>query len=99
MQNKLQELTDKLYNEGLSKGKQEGEAVLANARVQAAEIVENAKKEAAGIVAAARKEAEGLQQARASRPQGRQLKISSYAILLRRKFLPLSLLPLSSRNC
>ena len=60
MQNKLQELTDKLYNEGLSKGKQEGEAVLANARVQAAEIVENAKKEAAGIVSAARKEAENI---------------------------------------
>lgn len=60
MQNKLQELTDKLYNEGLSKGKQEGEAVLANARVQAAEIVENAKNEAAGIVAAARKEAENI---------------------------------------
>ena len=60
MQNKLQELTDKLYNEGLSKGKQEGEAILANARVQAAEIVDNAKKEAAGIVAAARKEAENI---------------------------------------
>ena len=60
MQNKLQELTDKLYNEGLSKGKQEGEAVLANARVQAAEIVDNAKKDAAGIVAAARKEAENI---------------------------------------
>lgn len=60
MQNKLQELTDKLYNEGLSKGKQEGEAVLANARVQAAEIVDNAKKEAAGIVAAARKESENI---------------------------------------
>ena len=27
MQNKLQELTDKLYNEGLSKGKEEGEAL------------------------------------------------------------------------
>jgi hypothetical protein len=26
MKNKLQELTDKLYNEGLSKGKAEGEA-------------------------------------------------------------------------
>ena len=60
MQNKLQELTDKLYNEGLSKGKQEGEAILANARVQAAEIFDNAKKEAAGIVAAARKEAENI---------------------------------------
>ena len=28
MQNKLQELTDKLYNEGLSKGIAEGEAIL-----------------------------------------------------------------------
>ena len=35
MQNKLQELTDKLYNEGLSKGKQEGEEILAKAKVQA----------------------------------------------------------------
>ena len=34
MQNKLQELTDKLYNEGLSKGKQEGEELLAKAKVQ-----------------------------------------------------------------
>ena len=29
MQNKLQELTDKLYQEGLSKGKEEGERILA----------------------------------------------------------------------
>ena len=27
MENKLQELTDKLYNEGLSKGRQEAEAL------------------------------------------------------------------------
>ena len=39
MQNKLQELTDKLYNEGLSKGKSEGEAILANAKAQAEEII------------------------------------------------------------
>ena len=42
MQNKLQELTDKLYNEGLSKGKQEGEDILAKAKVQADEIVTKA---------------------------------------------------------
>ena len=29
---KLQELTQKLYNEGLSKGKEEGEAILAQAK-------------------------------------------------------------------
>ena len=32
MQNKLQELTEKLYAEGLSKGKQEGEEFLAKAK-------------------------------------------------------------------
>ena len=60
MQNKLQELTDKLYNEGLAKGKQEGEEILAKAKVQADEIVAKAKAEAASIVAAANKEAEDL---------------------------------------
>ena len=29
MENKLQELTDKLYKEGLTKGKEEGEAIRA----------------------------------------------------------------------
>ena len=60
MQNKLQELRDKLYNEGLSKGKQEGEELLAKAKVQADDIVAKAKAEAAAIVAAAHKEAEDL---------------------------------------
>ena len=60
MQNKLQELTDKLYNEGLSKGKQEGEEILAKAKVQADEIVAKAKAEAEAIIAAATKQAEDL---------------------------------------
>jgi len=60
MQNKLQELTDKLYNEGLSKGKQEGEEILAKAKVQADEIVAKAKAEASAIIAAANKNAEDL---------------------------------------
>lgn len=60
MQNKLQELTDKLYNEGLSKGKQEGEELLAKARAEAQDIIGAAKAEAEAIVAAARKEAEDL---------------------------------------
>ena len=60
MQNRLQELTDRLYNEGLAKGKQEGEAILADARKNASEIIEKAKKEAESIVATARKEAESL---------------------------------------
>ena len=60
MQNKLQELTEKLYAEGLSKGKQEGEEILAKAKVQAEEIVAKAHAEAAAIVAAASKQAEDL---------------------------------------
>lgn len=60
MQNKLQELTDRLYNEGLSKGKQEGEQILAKAKAQAEEIVAKAHAEAAAIVAAANKDAEEL---------------------------------------
>ena len=60
MQNKLQELTDKIYKEGLSKGKQEGEEILAKAKVQADEIVAKAHAEAAAILAAANKEAEDL---------------------------------------
>ena len=66
MQNKLQELTDKLYNEGLSKGKQEGEELLAKAKVQAEEIVAKAQAEAAQIVADAQKQAEELKTKTAS---------------------------------
>lgn len=60
MQNKLQELTDKLYNEGLSKGRQEGEAIVNDAKVKAEEILAAARKEAEDIVARARKEADEL---------------------------------------
>ena len=60
MQNKLQELTDKLYNEGLSKGRQEGEAILNEARSQAEEIISKARAEAARITADAEKEASEL---------------------------------------
>ena len=60
MQNKLQELTDKLYNEGLSKGKQEGAELLAKAKAQAEEMVAKAQAEAAQIVAAAQKQADEI---------------------------------------
>ena len=43
MQNKLQELTDKLYNEGLSKGKQEGEELLAKAKAQVDDMLARAQ--------------------------------------------------------
>ncbi len=57
MQNKLQELTDKLYNEGLSKGKQEAQELKAKALQEADKIVSEAKNEANAIVTKAEKEA------------------------------------------
>ena len=55
---KLQELTQKLYDEGLAKGKQDGEALLAKAATEAEGIVKKAQEEAEAILAKARKEAE-----------------------------------------
>ena len=60
MQNKLQELTDKLYNEGLAKGKQDADNLLDAARKQADEIIAQAKDEAEKIISDARREAEDL---------------------------------------
>lgn len=60
MQNKLQELTDKLYNEGLSKGKQEAEQMKANAKNEAAQIIAQAKEEAESIIKKAQEEAAEL---------------------------------------
>ena len=57
MENKLQELTDKLYREGLSKGKEEGEALLAKAEEKAAEIIEAARVKAEEIIKQAEKDA------------------------------------------
>lgn len=60
MQDKLQELTDKLYREGLSKGKEEGERILAEAAASAEKTIADAKAEAALIIGRAEKEAEQL---------------------------------------
>ena len=60
MQNKLQELTDKLYNEGLAKGKQDADNLVAKAREEAAKIVADAKEQAEKIIADAGKQAEDL---------------------------------------
>ena len=60
MQNKLQELTDKLYQEGLSKGKEDGARLLSEAQAQADDIVAKAKAEAESIIAQAEKQAADL---------------------------------------
>ena len=57
MENKIQELTDKIYREGVEKGNEEAKRLVGNAREEAAKIVEDARKEAEAIVAAARKTA------------------------------------------
>lgn len=66
MSNKLQELTDRLYNEGLSKGKEEGEQLLAKARAEADLILADARKQAGDIVATAEKQAADLKDKTAS---------------------------------
>lgn len=60
MQNKLQELTDKLYKEGLAKGKQDAETLLEEARTLAAKIVDDAKEQAAKIISNAEKTADDI---------------------------------------
>ncbi len=57
MENKIQELTDKIYREGVEKGNEEAQRLVSSAREEAAKIVEDAKKEAEAILAAARKSA------------------------------------------
>lgn len=57
MENKIQELTDKIYREGVEKGNEEAQRLINNAREEAAKIIEDARKEAESIVVAARKSA------------------------------------------
>lgn len=57
MENKIQELTDKIYREGVEKGNEEAQRLVSKAQEEAAKIVEEAKKEAESIIAGARKSA------------------------------------------
>lgn len=60
MENKIQELTDKIYREGVEKGNTEAQKLIANAQDEAKKIVEDARKEAEAIVVASRKSADEL---------------------------------------
>ncbi len=53
---KIQELTSKLYNEGVEKGREEADKILANAKSERNQIIADAKKEAEQILSSARKE-------------------------------------------
>lgn len=57
MENRLQELTEKLYNEGLSRGKDDGAAILAKAKSDADSILASAREEASVILAKAKSDA------------------------------------------
>lgn len=58
MENKLQELTQKLYNEGLSKGREQAEQLIADAQSKATKIIAEAQAEAEKIISQAKKSAE-----------------------------------------
>ena len=60
MENKIQELTDKIYREGVEKGNEEAQKLIAKAQEEAQKIVEDAHKKADSIVAAAHKSADEL---------------------------------------
>ena len=58
--NKLQELTQKLYNDGLEKGRSEADRLVAEAKEQAAKILADARSEAEAIAKAAELRAEDV---------------------------------------
>ena len=57
---KIQELTSKLYSEGVEKGKEEANKIISDAKTQSNQIVSDAKKEAEHIIASAKKETEEM---------------------------------------
>lgn len=57
---KIQELTSKLYSEGVEKGKEEADKIVAEAHARKEQILNEAKSDAGEIIAAAEKEAAEL---------------------------------------
>lgn len=57
MQDKLQEITEKIYREGVSRGNEEAEKIIAEARNESVRMTEKAEEEARQIIAAAEKKA------------------------------------------
>lgn len=76
MENKLQELTEKIYSNGIEKAKQEAAIILENARKEAAELIRNAKAEAIIIKENAEKESAELKLKTES-----ELKLSSKQVI------------------
>lgn len=62
MDSKLQELTEKIYREGVEKGEQQAREIIGAAEKQSAAIIEGARREADNIIAGAQKKAGDLRQ-------------------------------------
>jgi V/A-type H+-transporting ATPase subunit E len=62
MENKIQELTDKLVHEGVERGNAEAERIISEANEKAAKIISDAKADAEKIVAQGRKDVQTLNQ-------------------------------------
>ena len=60
MENKVQEITDKIYREGVEKGQEEAQKIIDAAEATKAEMLKKAQQEAEKIVADAKKSAEEL---------------------------------------
>jgi V/A-type H+/Na+-transporting ATPase subunit E len=60
MQNKLQELTDKIYQEGVSKANEEAEKIMGEAGKESKRIIDEAEKKAKAIIEEAEKKAEEI---------------------------------------
>ncbi len=60
MESKLEELTKKIYNEGVEKANKEADSILENAKNESNKIISDAKKEAQTIIENANKESEQL---------------------------------------
>ena len=76
MDNKLQELTDKLYNLGIEKARIEADAIIEKAKQEAAVILKNAQAEAGSVIDNAKKESAELKQKTDS-----ELKLSSKQVI------------------
>lgn len=61
MENKLQQLTQKLYDEGLEKGRAEADRMVAEARTKAAKIVADAEAQAEEVLRRAQAKAEDVE--------------------------------------
>ena len=60
MDNKLQEITEKIYREGVSRGNEEAEKIISGAKSEAEKIIRSAEAEAGEIIAKAGKKVEEM---------------------------------------